>query len=66
VPVPAGWRLSWGICRWRWSSRSEAIEAFDSVPADRRRLLGDEHPATLGSWSNLAYAYREAGRLAEG
>ena len=27
------------------------------------RLLGDDHPQTLTSRNNLAYAYRSAGRL---
>ena len=28
-------------------------------------MLGDDHPDTLASRNNLAYAYREAGRLDE-
>ncbi len=29
------------------------------------RVLGSDHPDTLGSRNNLAYAYRSAGRLGE-
>jgi tetratricopeptide (TPR) repeat protein len=31
--------------------------------ADRERVLGADHPDTLGSRNNLAYAYRDAGDL---
>ena len=33
--------------------------------ADSERVLGADHPSTLTSRNNLAYAYRSAGRLEE-
>jgi hypothetical protein len=42
-----------------------AISLFEAVLADRRRVLGDDHPDTLTSRHNLACAYQSAGRLAE-
>jgi Tfp pilus assembly protein PilF len=33
--------------------------------AERNRVLGPDHPATLISWSNLGMAYLTAGRLRE-
>ncbi|MEV0133664.1 FxSxx-COOH system tetratricopeptide repeat protein [Dactylosporangium sp. NPDC050688] len=44
---------------------AEAVAAFERLLADRRRMLGDDHPQTLITRNNLAAAYREAGRLAE-
>ena len=32
---------------------------------DSIRILGNDHPHTLSSRNNLAYAYKSAGRLAE-
>ena len=32
---------------------------------DCTRILGPHHPSTLTARNNLAYAYREAGRLHE-
>jgi tetratricopeptide (TPR) repeat protein len=43
----------------------EAIPLFEQTLADRERVLGPDHPDTLGSRNNLALAYREAGRVAE-
>ena len=40
----------------------EAIPLFEGVVADRRRVLGEDHPDTLTSRNNLAYAYQAAGR----
>ncbi|GGQ61375.1 FxSxx-COOH system tetratricopeptide repeat protein [Couchioplanes azureus] len=42
-----------------------AIDQFERVLADRRRLRGVDHPDTLTSRNNLAFAYRSAGRLDE-
>ncbi|MFF5182111.1 tetratricopeptide repeat protein [Micromonospora sp. NPDC000316] len=42
-----------------------AIILFEQVLADRRRVLGDDHPGTLASVNNLAGAYRAVGRVAE-
>ena len=42
-----------------------AIAIYEQVLADCRRVLGDEHPDTLASRSNLAGAYRSVGRVAE-
>ncbi|MGW4945722.1 tetratricopeptide repeat protein [Actinoplanes sp. NPDC004185] len=44
---------------------SAAVELFEQVGADRQRVLGDDHPDTLASRNDLAFAYRAAGRLAE-
>ena len=38
---------------------------FEEVLADRVRVLGEVHPDTLASRSNLAGAYESAGRLTE-
>ena len=35
------------------------------MAADSARLLGPDHPDTLASRNNLAYAYKSAGRLDE-
>ncbi|MEV0896599.1 tetratricopeptide repeat protein [Actinoplanes sp. NPDC049802] len=40
-----------------------AILLFEQALADRRRVLGDDHPDTLTSVNNLAGAYRSAGDL---
>ncbi|WP_442941722.1 tetratricopeptide repeat protein [Nocardia sp. NBC_00416] len=44
---------------------SEAIALHEQVLADRMRLLASDHPDTLTSRGNLAYAYESAGRVAE-
>ena len=36
---------------------------YEQVLADRARVLGPDHPDTLGSRNNLANAYRAAGRI---
>ncbi|WP_317796017.1 tetratricopeptide repeat protein [Actinoplanes sichuanensis] len=41
----------------------KAIAQFESVLADRCRLLGGDHPDTLASRHSLAFAYLAAGRL---
>jgi tetratricopeptide (TPR) repeat protein len=43
----------------------QGIAQAQSVLADRERVLGADHPDTLTSRNNLAYAYRSAGRLGE-
>ena len=43
----------------------QAIEYGQSLVADHERVLGETHPDTLTSRSNLAAAYRAAGRLDE-
>jgi hypothetical protein len=40
-----------------------AIPLFERSLADRRRVLGDDHPSTLASRNNLAGAYQAAGDL---
>ena len=40
-----------------------AIIYFARAYSDRQRVLGPDHPDTLGSRNNLAYAYRAAGDL---
>src|SRR5262249_54697906 len=42
-----------------------AILAAEPLVADCERLLGTDHPNTLGSRGNLAAAYQAAGRTAE-
>jgi tetratricopeptide (TPR) repeat protein len=46
-------------------SAQQAIAAGRSLAEDAERLLGPDHPNTLGSRGNLAIAYRAAGRTAE-
>jgi tetratricopeptide (TPR) repeat protein len=46
-------------------SALQAMDLGESLVADRARLLGDDHPDTLSSRGDLAYAYQEAGRLPE-
>ena len=41
------------------------LPRLERTLADRERVLGGDHPGTLVSRSNLANAYRKAGRLAE-
>jgi tetratricopeptide (TPR) repeat protein len=43
----------------------EAIQLAETTLADRRRVLGNDHPDTLTSRNNLAFAYKSAGRLTE-
>ena len=42
---------------------NQAIALFEQNLADRKRILGPDHPDTLTSRNNLASAYRSAGRL---
>ena len=42
---------------------NQATAAHEWTLADRERLLGSDHPHTLASRANLAYAYRQVGRL---
>jgi Tetratricopeptide repeat len=44
---------------------AEAIPLHEKTLADRERVLGPDHPNTLGSRNNLAHAYNAAGRTAE-
>jgi len=46
-------------------SAAQAIAVAGPLLADRERVLGPDHPDTLTSRSNLAVAYRAAGRAAE-
>ena len=39
------------------------IPLYEQALADRLRVLGADHPDTLGSRNNLAYSYRAAGDL---
>ncbi len=45
---------------------TRAMDLGERTLADRERVLGPDHPDTLRSRNNLAYAYQSAGRLAEG
>jgi tetratricopeptide (TPR) repeat protein len=42
-----------------------AIDGFEKVVADYRRVLGNDHPSTLTSRNNLANAYQSADRVAD-
>jgi tetratricopeptide (TPR) repeat protein len=44
---------------------ARAIELGDNTLTDSERVLGSDHPHTLGSRHNLASAYESAGRLGE-
>ncbi len=46
-------------------SAQQAIKVGESLTADLERQLGADHPDSLKSRNNLAYAYRAAGRFAE-
>ena len=41
----------------------EAIPLYEQTLTDSERVLGADHPNTLTSRNNLAYAYQTAGRL---
>jgi Tetratricopeptide repeat len=51
-----------------WSSAAgdlaRAILLYETTLTDRIRVLGEDHPDTLTSRNNLAYAYQSAGDLA--
>jgi len=47
------------------TSDDEDIELYEYVLANRKRVLGSDHPDTLSSYSDLANAYRSAGRIDE-
>jgi len=46
-------------------SAAQAIQVAGPLLADQERILGPDHPDTLGSRTNLAAAYRAAGQVAE-
>ncbi|WP_331751278.1 tetratricopeptide repeat protein (plasmid) [Streptomyces sp. NBC_00715] len=52
-----------GAYRIGQGSLTPAIYAFQRALATRERVLGGDHPDTLTSRNNLAYAYRAAGDL---
>ncbi len=58
-----GWAI-WCLNR-LGDSFSQAVEYGRLLVADAERVLGDTHPQTLTSRSNLAVAYDDAGRLDE-
>ncbi|MCG5437695.1 tetratricopeptide repeat protein, partial [Micromonospora foliorum] len=41
------------------------LPLYEATLAAYERVLGDEHPDTLTSRNNLAYAHKAAGRLSE-
>ena len=56
------------IGSWRCGFQFRAVEAIplhEQTLADRERVLGPDHPSTLGSRNNLAVTYVSAGRAAE-
>jgi tetratricopeptide (TPR) repeat protein len=44
---------------------SKAITQFEQVLADRRRILGEDHPSVWNTRLSLAFAYQVAERVAE-
>ncbi|VEG28712.1 tetratricopeptide repeat protein [Actinomyces howellii] len=44
---------------------NEAIDLYEQTLTDTQRILGPNHPDTLTTRSNLAYAYQDVGRLDE-
>jgi Tetratricopeptide repeat len=72
---PSDSGVSRRILRLRWWAVSFLIYLGDSTAqliliaepllADQERVLGTDHPDTLGARTNLAIAYQEAGRTAE-
>ncbi len=44
---------------------TRAVTLLERTLADRRRILGPEHPDTLSSMDSLAYSYADTGRPAE-
>ena len=46
-------------------STAQSIGIAESLLADQERVLGSDHPETLGMRNNLANAYQDAGRTAE-
>jgi serine/threonine protein kinase len=53
------------ILRHRGRSDAEVLEMAKSASEGLARVLGPDHPDTLGSRNNLALAYRDARRIAE-
>ena len=72
-PAATGWlRPCWtghwnswptGLCS--AGRPAEAIPLFEQTLVGRQRLLGADHPRTLGTRNNLAAAYRDVGRVDE-
>jgi tetratricopeptide (TPR) repeat protein len=58
-------------CNWAGRALREvgdlvrAIQIYEATLADRVRVLSSDHPDTLRSRNNLAYAYESAGRVDE-
>jgi hypothetical protein len=46
-------------------SAAQSIAIAQSLLVDEERVLGADHPDTLGTRNNLANAYQDAGRTAE-
>ena len=46
-------------------SAAQAVQVAGPLLADYERVLGPDHPGTLSSRNNLAFAYEDAGRAAE-
>jgi len=45
---------------WAWLRRRPALSLLEQALPERERILGPDHPSTLGSRSNLATAYHQA------
>jgi tetratricopeptide (TPR) repeat protein len=58
------WRAVWFLNHLA-DSAPQAIVVGQRLLAEQETSLGPEHPDTLHTRSNLAYAYRDAGRTAE-
>jgi hypothetical protein len=51
------------VVRWELGDPDGARELFEQALAGRRRVLGDDHPATLSSMDQLADLRRQVGEL---
>jgi hypothetical protein len=61
----SGCWAGWGGYLNEISDLSRATPILERTLADTERVLGADHPDTLGSRNNLAYAYESAGRTGE-
>ena len=54
---PGAWKTSSAAAWCRLLGLYDCDDLKDAEPADRRRVLGGDHPDTLASRNNLAVAY---------
>jgi hypothetical protein len=60
----AGCAHNLALAYWEAGRAAEALPLFEQTLPDRERVLGPDHPDTLGSRNNLATAYHQAGARA--